>query len=79
MIISNPKKKGRLYFEYHIRLDNEHIVGKQDNFQASLINDSQKYRTGATLFLELPSKNHKSVGYFVSGYYGCEYNIHYDG
>jgi len=67
------------FFEYHVRLEIEQILGNLDSFQANLVDDSGKYRTGARLFFELAPKNHRSVGYFVSGYYGRDYlNIRYD-
>lgn len=72
-------KKRKLNYHSHFRIEIEQILGDMSNFQANLINDGKKYRTGIKTMFELAPANHRAVGYFISGYYGRDYlNIRYD-
>ena len=64
----------------HLRTEIGFILGDLDNFRSNLLNDGgNKYRLGARGLFELAPDNHRSVGYFVSVYYGRDYmNIRYD-
>jgi len=67
------------YFEHHIRAELEYIVGNLDNFNPNLINDDNKYRLAVKVLFELAPRDHRSVGYFISGFFGRDYlNIRYD-
>lgn len=66
-------------FNHHIRLEFEYILDNVDKFRANLINDSKKYRLGSRAIFEITPKNHRSIGYFIQGYYGRDYlNIRFD-
>lgn len=72
-------KRLKKRYEYHARIELTHILGNLDNFIPNLDNDNNEYRTGIKGIIELAPKNHRSVGYFVSAYYGRDYlNIRYD-
>ncbi len=66
-------------FEYHMRTELEYILGNLSSFRPNLEDDSKKYRFGIKGIFELAPKNHRSVGYFLSAYFGRDYlNIRYD-
>lgn len=66
-------------FKYHVRAEASYILDNLDLFQANLVNDSNKYRFASRLLFEFTPNSHRSVGYFISGYYGRDYlNIRYD-
>lgn len=66
-------------YEHHFRLELEYILGNLDDFRPNLLNDNSKYRLAMKVMFELAPRNHRSVGYFISGFYGRDYlNIRYD-
>lgn len=66
-------------YEHHFRFDSEYIIGDLSKFNSNLLNDSKKYRLSIKGLYELAPKNHYSVGYFISAYYGRDYlNIRFD-
>jgi hypothetical protein len=66
-------------YEHHFRIDSDYIIGNLSKFNSNLLNDSKKYRFSFKGMYEFAPKNHYSVGYFVSAYYGRDYlNIRYD-
>ena len=65
--------------EHHLRLELDYILGNLDNFRPNLANDSKKYRFAVRAMFELAPRSHRSIGYFISGFYGRDYlNIRYD-
>lgn len=65
--------------EHHLRVDTEFIIGNLDNFNSNLKNSTGKFRFSLKAMYEFAPKNHRSIGYFVSAYYGRDYlNIRYD-
>lgn len=66
-------------FEHHTRLNVTYIMDNLDLFVPNLSDDNKKYRLGIRGLYELAPKNHRTIGYFVSIYYGRDYlNIRYD-
>ncbi|MDT0690064.1 hypothetical protein RM549_09735 [Salegentibacter sp. F188] len=77
-LIYDYRSSPRQDIPWHFRADFNYIIGDLGEFQANIDSD-KKYRTGAKLFFALTPKYHRSVGYFVSTYYGRDYlNIRYD-
>ena len=63
----------------HYRAEFSYIMDNLENFKANLINDNNKYRFSGKGIIEFTPKSHRSIGYFVSAYYGRDYlNIRYD-
>ncbi len=66
-------------YEHHFRLESDYIFGNLDGFKSNLVNDTNKYRFNIRTMYEFAPKNHYSVGYFISTYYGRDYlNIRFD-
>lgn len=66
-------------YEFHYRAELEYILDDLSAFRPNLINDNKKYRLGLKGLFEIAPKSHRSIGYFVSAYYGRDYlNIRYD-
>ena len=66
-------------YEHHFRLESDYIFGNLDRFSPNLVNDANKYRFNVKAMYEFAPKNHYSVGYFISAYYGRDYlNIRFD-
>ncbi len=67
---------------YHFRVETEYIIGNLDDFVPNLAlaeGNDNKYRFAIRGFFEMSPNNHRSIGYFVSIYYGRDYmNIRYD-
>ncbi|WP_299122997.1 hypothetical protein [uncultured Winogradskyella sp.] len=85
--------KDRLLFKYdyrkampksrlalHLRTELVYILGNLDSFLSNINDDGgSKYRMGIKGLFELSPDNHRTVGYFVSIFYGRDYlNIRYD-
>lgn len=65
--------------EHRLRIDVEFITGNLENFNPNLKNSNGKFRFSLKTMYEFSPKNHRSIGYFVSAYYGRDYlNIRYD-
>lgn len=70
--------------QFHFRVQSEYIAGNLDDFSSNLLNsdnttDTGKYRFNIKGLFELAPDNHRTVGYFVSVFYGRDYlNIRYD-
>ena len=66
-------------YEHHFRLESDYIFGNLDRFSPNLVNDANKYRFNVKAMYEFAPKNHYSVGYFISAYYGRDnLNIRFD-
>lgn len=70
--------------QFHFRGEFGYVLGNLDAFVPNLLDsdgntDSGKYRFNMRGLFELAPDNHRTVGYFVSVYYGRDYlNIRYD-
>ena len=66
-------------YEHHLRIESEYIMGDLNEFNPNLVNDTNKYRFNVRALYEFAPKNHYSIGYFISTYYGRDYlNIRFD-